>query len=151
MIEKLKACPFCGNTNSLNIDVDDDVFAVNCNWKEGGCGATGGYRYTEEEAIEVWNNRPVDKKPPLTIEELKEISADMENCSWVWIEILPDYKIYKPYSETESAYYRVQKDYTKGESLCCGYPGFGFYFKYEDYGETWLAYRIKPEEEVIHE
>ncbi|WP_313413203.1 hypothetical protein [Sedimentibacter sp.] len=99
-----------------------------------------------EYAMYLLAKRMKDENPPLTIEELKEISKDIENRQWVWIEILPEYTRHKPYSEAESAYYHVQTDYAKGESFCCGYPGYGFEFEYEDYGKTWLAYRRKPEE-----
>lgn len=58
-----KNCPFCGSTQIEWFDEDcgccSDVkqFALVCNILKGGCGATGGYRDTEEEAIEVWNQR----------------------------------------------------------------------------------------------
>ena len=56
---KLKPCPFCGSTA---IDIEDKFtfrtfyYAV-CNYNKGGCGATGGTRDNEEEAVEVWNRR----------------------------------------------------------------------------------------------
>lgn len=65
---KIKPCPFCNASETVqclpesiisgNADEDTpDYFAVNCNFNLGGCGATGGYRETEEEAIKAWNNR----------------------------------------------------------------------------------------------
>ena len=86
--------------------------------------------------------REVTKKvEPLTLDELRE----MPIREWVWIEILnPDAFRSK---ETVSAYYRKYDGYKKDEIFWCGYPGLGFGFDYADYGNTWLAYRQKPEED----
>jgi Lar family restriction alleviation protein len=65
---KIKACPFCGATESLEAtpyyigeicpeEFDSDDVAVCCNINKKGCGATGGYRETKEEAIKAWNKR----------------------------------------------------------------------------------------------
>jgi Lar family restriction alleviation protein len=77
MPNELKPCPFCGESNTLFVadqneleQTDDPVknpyFTVVCsvneletetpNWKAG-CGASGGYRPTKEEAISAWNSR----------------------------------------------------------------------------------------------
>jgi len=66
-MNKLKKCPFCGKTNIYiapdweleGKDPDDGTgyFAAVCNYQNGGCGASGGYRETKEEAIAAWNNR----------------------------------------------------------------------------------------------
>lgn len=63
----LKRCPFCGNEQSLFVgganEISDDEreigFAVCCDFNNGGCGATGGYRSTEKEAVMSWNKRTV--------------------------------------------------------------------------------------------
>lgn len=68
---ELKPCPFCKSSTapkiSSCIDMEecanyeacesDGVFCVCCDWNNGGCGASGGFRFTEEEAIEAWNTR----------------------------------------------------------------------------------------------
>lgn len=59
---ELKPCPFCNGIKLDIIDGECEGFggigkAVVCNYNQGGCGATGGFRPTEEEAIEVWNRR----------------------------------------------------------------------------------------------
>lgn len=67
----LKPCPFCGNTKIVVLDANsisefcegDDQweenpsFAVVCDFNDGGCGATGGYRLNEEGAAGAWNRR----------------------------------------------------------------------------------------------
>lgn len=63
---ELKDCPFCGK-DILVVSREDEAygkaknkngyFAVCCNFNKGGCGSTGGYRKTKEEAVEVWNKR----------------------------------------------------------------------------------------------
>lgn len=78
---------------------------------------------------------------PFSIDELKQINADMENHPWVWVEIL----IPSGCCEKGHGYYRVQYDYACGECFACGYPGISFPFAYTDYGKTWLAYQHKPD------
>lgn len=67
----LKPCPFCGNTKIVVADSndiskfrpDDDQWEENppfagiCDFNNGGCGASGGYRLNEEDAADVWNRR----------------------------------------------------------------------------------------------
>lgn len=79
-MEKLKPCPFCGK-NVAEIsnahDLEDcanfgdencpcelygdsetcSMYLVVCGVDKGGCGASTGYRTTEERAIKAWNNR----------------------------------------------------------------------------------------------
>lgn len=63
---KLAPCPFCGNTKlfvgtEMEILTDENEigggYTVCCDYTQGGCGATSGYRETKEEAISVWNKR----------------------------------------------------------------------------------------------
>lgn len=63
-IPKLKPCPFCGKTTSVEIDryseYDDNYtsqYAVICNHNKGGCGSVSGYKNSKTEAIELWNTR----------------------------------------------------------------------------------------------
>lgn len=64
-MKKLTPCPFCGNEKLFILDEGDNSgayenipnYAVCCDFYRGGCGATSGYRRTEEEAIEAWNRR----------------------------------------------------------------------------------------------
>lgn len=70
---ELKPCPFCGKTESLIVGTDEEFGEVGCgeyyqvccsayqdfstNRNDGGCGASSGYAFTREEAIEKWNRR----------------------------------------------------------------------------------------------
>lgn len=67
----MKLCPFCGKTETLAIvdcieleecdqfeHCDKDTYkTVACCYNKGGCGASSGYRPTEQEAIDAWNTR----------------------------------------------------------------------------------------------
>lgn len=63
MSDKLKNCPHCGNNDYViakhveGEDVSPDNYQVVCNWLLGGCGASGGARRTQAEAIATWNQR----------------------------------------------------------------------------------------------
>jgi hypothetical protein len=94
-----------------------------------------------DRAITAWNRRAHPSNEPLTLEQMRQMDTDMENRPWVWIEVLKPFK----YELKTSAYYQVQSDCTHDRAFCCGYPGLGFAFDYDDYGKTWLAYRRKPE------
>ena len=64
----IKPCPFCGESDFVELCSDADYiddpcdghieqFQVCCNAIKGGCGSCGGFRDTEEEALELWNKR----------------------------------------------------------------------------------------------
>ena len=63
----LKHCPFCGKTDTVKCLREseikeeeangEDYFTVICDYQYGGCGSSGGYRKTEEDAIKLWNTR----------------------------------------------------------------------------------------------
>ena len=73
MTSELKPCPFCGKSETLvwadakqeevcgrfdeceaDMCLTGSVF---CSVNNGGCGASGGFRYIKEEAIAAWNTR----------------------------------------------------------------------------------------------
>ena len=66
MIE-IKACPFCGSITPVALHTEESyspqsgvnhtMYTVICDFNEGGCGSSCGYKYSKEEAIELWNNR----------------------------------------------------------------------------------------------
>lgn len=66
MSDELKPCPHCGNSDHLMVKqvegetVSPNNFQVVCSWMLGGCGASGGVRRTEVEAIAAWNARADD-------------------------------------------------------------------------------------------
>ena len=90
MNDELKPCAHCGNSDHLMVErvegetVSPDNFQVVCGWLSGGCGASGGVRRTQAEAIEAWNRRADDatckaKQAEAEVESLKRanrIQAD---------------------------------------------------------------------------
>lgn len=76
---------------------------------------------------------------PLTIEELKALEVG----DWVWVKVLkPDY----PRRDYDGEYCRITPPYIDG--LCYGWQGSGGFYKYEDYGICWLAYKNKEQAEA---
>lgn len=66
----LKRCPFCGRNKARFADCkdvqccgqwetcrEDGPVSVVCDFLAGGCGGSGGFRETYEEAAEAWNKR----------------------------------------------------------------------------------------------
>ena len=149
MTEKLKKCPICGKIDTLFVGTSKEIeekkedeyssgyFAVCCNFQHGGCGTTGGYRATEEEATTLWNTRAEDENP-LTLNELLKMDGQ------------PIY-INSGIDEKNHIYKR------EGWQIAGGLSKYSehFFVTYENaqfpisnYGKTWLAYRRKSEGEI---
>lgn len=74
---------------------------------------------------------------PLTMEQLREMGKD-----WVWIDLLV------PLYGMNSGYYIKHPRFSDVDKFCCGYPGVVIRsIPYSGYGDTWIAYRRKPEDE----
>ena len=67
---ELKPCPFCGGeklviTSCAELEICNNFekcerthyYTVCCDFNQGGCGASSGYRPSKEEAIEAWSRR----------------------------------------------------------------------------------------------
>lgn len=82
------------------------------------------------------NAKPND---PLTLDELRELPA----LDWVWVELLfPQYGM-------DTGYYIKQIIGPDTDNFGVGYPRiFVRNLPYTLYGNTWLAYRRKPEEDA---
>lgn len=64
MSDALRPCPFCGSTTALEIvgpfedgEGSSKQRYVVCNFNKDGCGAAGGIRDNEKDAIAAWNRR----------------------------------------------------------------------------------------------
>lgn len=109
-------------------------------------------KYSTESVMQgiIALKEKVKRNTPLTVEQLQKLAefvskqdAVLED-KWVWIEVLlsePEHVR----NGKKSAYYKVQPDYTRGRSFCCGYPGISYGFDFDKYGETWLAFLEKPD------
>lgn len=76
---------------------------------------------------------PNDPLPP---EELRKMGRD-----WVWIELLA------PLYRMDTGYYLKKAQFSDTNKFCCGYPGLVIRdLPYSLYGDSWIAYRRKPEE-----
>lgn len=69
-MNELKPCPFCGKAvatiancqeleDCANFEQCEDCkyVCVICSFTRGGCGASGAYCVTEDEAMDIWNRR----------------------------------------------------------------------------------------------
>jgi Lar family restriction alleviation protein len=91
MSKELKPCPFCGN-KEVGIFSDSDLgesdlgedesgqFTAVCSYNIGGCGASGSYEYTREEAAARWNTRTQPEYKYATHEEWEDQLSD--GCDW---------------------------------------------------------------------
>ena len=73
--------------------------------------------------------------PPLTLEELREMGKE-----WVWIKLMV------PLYGMGSGWHVNHPRFSDVDKFCCGYPSVVIRdLPYSEYGDTWLAYRRKPE------
>lgn len=79
---------------------------------------------------------------PLTIEELKKLEVG----DWVWVV---EKEGAYPTHDFRGEYCRKVPPYLDG--FCYGWHGNGGYYKYEDYGKKWLAYKNKEQAEAKSE
>lgn len=75
----------------------------------------------------------------LTIEQLKALEVG----DWVWVVEKEDAY---PTHDFRGEYCRKVPPYLDG--FCYGWQGFGGFYKYEDYGTKWLAYKNKEQAEA---
>lgn len=67
---RLQNCPFCGESEHKSVvglvtdcaiegrtTGDSEYFAVVCDYRAGGCGASGGYNVDPDKAVAKWNKR----------------------------------------------------------------------------------------------
>lgn len=79
--QKLRECPFCGgeakrSSETFERTILSWVYCPNC-------GAAGGYRHTEAEAVAAWNTRYHSEFEETVIKAWKEIKDYQERtCRW---------------------------------------------------------------------
>lgn len=139
---KLKPCPFCGA--KAKVRRIKDSYKIMC----AECGASSHRVHIQPwhdnkfvaqcQSAKAWNVRFAVENEPLALYELRR----MKLKEWVWIEVLQPER----FREGDSAYYRKCAQRYDDKAFSCGYPGITFDFPSEDYGKSWLAYRLKPEE-----
>jgi len=72
---ELLACPFCGNEKARRLMDSEELnlltgnYTVVCCIFNEGCGASGGYKQSDHEAVEIWNVRPEKETESLTPEQ----------------------------------------------------------------------------------
>lgn len=108
--EQFAPCPFCGKSDTLTIGKASDAFAepdecgdplpymhtesysVICDASKpdgpGGCGASGGYKLTEDEAIAAWNRRAEVGRLAAQAAPTEEVSpefTDTARAALLWV------------------------------------------------------------------
>lgn len=93
---RLRPCPFCGNGNVRMYrrpgkDGWLDRYYALCDYDDGGCGASGGWYHSPEEATDVWNRRvpeaaarvvtPFANLAKAAIEKSGEMMEILEECN----------------------------------------------------------------------
>ena len=140
-MEELKACPHCGKKDTVDFTTcvetedcahfeecpeEEPYYCVVCNIHKGGCGASGGFAPTRQEAVEKWNRRAEPENKPLTLEQFNRMGGDP-----VWIQ------------RGRYGKWRVVKEIFRE---CVYFTDSGpTGLKFSDYGKTWLAYARKLE------
>ena len=114
---ELKPCPFCGECAHVRIADSNEMegvgpsdegytsnpyHAVVCSFTDGGCGASGGYRSTEREAIEAWNRRPTVETCEVDLTDTDEMYAairiyECSKCGMSWEQVWANDFTFCPY------------------------------------------------------
>lgn len=55
-MRELKACPFCGESENLYIEMEEGIYFVKCEE----CGSRGGESYRPDNASTLWDMRSSD-------------------------------------------------------------------------------------------
>lgn len=76
MSEELRECPFCGGTRSISVL---NFFTGDSFRKCDICGAEAPEGKTTEEAVELWNHRPVEDALKAEVEELQYLERQFKN------------------------------------------------------------------------
>ncbi len=95
-------------------------------------------------ATEYWDDRAVVIRPtPLTLEQLRGMDGEP-----VWLEdlLIPKCSCYRFVQKIDGHVLLMEPRYYPAEDVMI--PHFGADNENQGYGETWLAYRRKPEERV---
>ena len=92
MTENLKRCPFCGGT--ANIEKGQIEFLAYCPH----CGAQTEYCEMEQEAIKVWNTRPIENELTGKIEKLEAENTRLREA----LEFYANTDVYEYYDKYES-------------------------------------------------
>lgn len=74
---EIKPCPFFGHTSAPSLSDNEEMgleyvcpaWLVCCDACEGGCGATSGYKETQQKAVEWWNRRTLECELAAVTEE----------------------------------------------------------------------------------
>lgn len=80
VLSKILFCPHCSSNTAPRITIIEgkdgfrNRYAVLCDYENGGCGAEGGYRHSEEEAIAVWNERSPIPVPTNIARKVKTVT-----------------------------------------------------------------------------
>ena len=142
---ELRECPCCGKTDTVGLTDCHELqecknfeccesygyVCIVCDVNKGGCGASGGYAQTADEAAQKWNRRPAPENKPLTLEELQQMDGEpvwtvgtgANRSKSYWCLVM---------RFRESVYTVVGDEMVEVGEFC-------------QYGKTWLAYRRKPE------
>jgi len=83
--EKLKPCPFCGQTETVELEAESDIdIHIVCSIYKDGCGSGALFCRSKEEAVRAWNTRinptPASNKVVISREcaELTEVARLIE-------------------------------------------------------------------------
>lgn len=89
---ELRPCPFCGATEPTVHILDAPESLVACDYRKGGCGASGRPFNTDKQAIEAWNTR-AERTCHTTwdIELTGRLRFKCSECGAVSLDVAPRY------------------------------------------------------------
>lgn len=96
-MKELKPCPFCGSDAEMHFDrlCGKTIYMVKCSVDKCQCQEMG-WHETEDEAIAIWNTRPIEDALRKRVEELESLLSH-ERLVGVVGNILGKYDFYSSY------------------------------------------------------
>lgn len=80
MTEKLKPCPFCGgkaNFRIVRVGEDSYKYRLSCSNPKCFCSSSLSYS-TREEAVNAWNNRPIENE---LVEKISKLESEKQEIA----------------------------------------------------------------------
>lgn len=105
-----KDCPFCGSNESHYEWITTNIVVIQCD----DCNAHGTTAYTEDDALDAWNQRPYDYDMPAIVKKVQRLETQVTAL----LVLLDGFRNADPYIEFSQAWQDANKANLLGFLSC---------------------------------